>query len=133
MKPGVPMRARYRHTHWIGVAHRAEDGEDIASFDINMMNNGQGWARWRNGEPSCGQDSQECVPRADGKCHITHASRLSAHDHPPAATRPTSRRSATRWFRKSERLALNEVGVLASCCSSRMTDRCAARAECSPG
>lgn len=33
--PGVPMRARYRHTHWVAV-----DGEEV--FDINAICSG-GW------------------------------------------------------------------------------------------
>lgn len=73
-KPGVPMRVRYRHTHWIGVAHRADDGDDVGIFDINMMNNGQGWGSLHNWRTILVPwILKECVPRADGKWHITHA------------------------------------------------------------
>ena len=40
MKEGVPMRARYRHTHWVGTARI---NGDRGVFDINCMNNGSGW------------------------------------------------------------------------------------------
>lgn len=69
-KPGVPMAARYRCTHWVGAARR--DGQHHV-FDINTMAVG-GWtpmAVWT------GQVVpwilKECVPRADGKWHVTHA------------------------------------------------------------
>ncbi len=70
-KPGVPMRARYRHTHWVGAA---SFGGEIGVFDINCINNGSGWIaldHWRtNLVPWL---LQECVPRASGGWHITHA------------------------------------------------------------
>lgn len=71
-KPGVPARAAYGRTHWVGVDARARD--DIGIFDINAVANGSGW---------CALDEwtdvvapwilRECVPRADGGWHITHA------------------------------------------------------------
>ena len=41
-KPGVPARAAYRHTHWIG-ATRLTDAS-IGIYDINAMANGSGWS-----------------------------------------------------------------------------------------
>lgn len=70
---GVPIRARYRHTHWIGVC-RTHDTDNIAIFDINCINNGSGWTpleAWRS--ILVPYILKECVPRASGKWHITHA------------------------------------------------------------
>jgi hypothetical protein len=68
-KPGVPLRARYRHTHWIGVRRGAVD----AVFDINAMNVGG----WISLEDWCGHLVPwllaECEPKADGWWHITHS------------------------------------------------------------
>lgn len=41
-KPGVPLRARYRHTHWIG--HQVRDGQRLV-FDINAICVG-GWVKY---------------------------------------------------------------------------------------
>ena len=70
-KPGVPMRARYRHTHWIG----AETGRSgIGVFDINCMNNGTGWCSLEDWSAVIVPHIlQVCVPRASGKWHVTHA------------------------------------------------------------
>lgn len=71
-KPGVPMRARYRHTHWVGTAHHGAGNRGI--FDINCIDNGTGWVAlkdWR--ETVVPWILNECVPRADGEWHITHA------------------------------------------------------------
>ncbi len=69
--PGVPLRARYRHTHWVAAA--SFDG-DVGVFDINCMSNGSGWTslyHWRTGlVPWL---LEQCVPRASGGWHITHA------------------------------------------------------------
>jgi hypothetical protein len=71
-KPGVPMSARYRHTHWIGAASRGPGSLGI--FDINCINNGTGWVSLKNWrEITVPWILQECVPRADGRWHITHA------------------------------------------------------------
>ena len=70
-KPGVPIRARYRHTHWVG-SRRATGGVGI--FDINCMNNGSGWVAleaWR--DIAVPWILERCVPPADGKWHITHS------------------------------------------------------------
>lgn len=67
-RPGVPMRARYRHTHWVGVLL---GGTSI--FDINAMCAG-GWIPVREW---AGQLVpwllREVEPKADGRWHITHA------------------------------------------------------------
>lgn len=71
-KPGVPMRARYRHTHWIGSCARSND--DIGVFDINALANGSGWSSlkdWR--EILVPWLLSEVAPNADGKWHLTHA------------------------------------------------------------
>jgi hypothetical protein len=69
-KLGVPMRARYRHTHWVGAARL---NDDTGIFDINCINNGCGWVSLKNWrEITVPWILQECVPRATGGWHITH-------------------------------------------------------------
>jgi hypothetical protein len=71
-KPNVPARARYRHTHWVGVNGR--DRRNIGIFDVNALGNGSGWchvADWKS--VIVPWILKECVPKADGKWHITHA------------------------------------------------------------
>lgn len=68
--PGVPMRVRYRHTHW--VAAMAVDGEERRIFDVNCMCVG-GWVPltewvfkvvpWL---------LKEAEPKANGFWHLTH-------------------------------------------------------------
>lgn len=68
-KPGVPIRARYRHTHWIGK--RVHEGATWV-FDINAICVG-GWipfAEWS--DQLVPWLLKECQPRADGKWHPTH-------------------------------------------------------------
>lgn len=47
-EPGVPMRARYRYTHWVGTSLNAAGERGV--FDVNALSNGSGWcalADWR--------------------------------------------------------------------------------------
>lgn len=70
-EPGVPMRARYRHTHWVG---HAQGRHSRGVFDINMINNGTGWASfedWQN--YLVPWLLQQVSPGNTGKWHITHA------------------------------------------------------------
>lgn len=76
-QPGVPIAARYRHTHWIGTCRadqaRRTDIAPLGVFDINAMAVG-GWisfASWRNRLVPWLLD--RCVPRASGGWHVTHA------------------------------------------------------------
>ena len=69
--PGVPMRARYRYTHWVG-ANRA-DLRNIGIFDINCMNNGTGWCALKDWAEVIAPHLIAQYPRASGKWHITHA------------------------------------------------------------
>lgn len=72
-KPGVPMRARYRYTHWVG-AQWSETQRDYGIFDINCIGNGNGWAALADWSKTVVPDIlKECVPRADGGWHITHS------------------------------------------------------------
>lgn len=69
--PGVPMRVRYRYTHWIGAA--ISDG-DVGVFDINCVNNGSGWLPLSEWETILVPWLlKELYPMASGKWHITHA------------------------------------------------------------
>lgn len=76
-KPGVPIRARYRHTHWIGVQNRGgifpqEPGATAGIFDINAMNSG-GWIAYSDWATTLVPWLlSECVPKADGHWHFTH-------------------------------------------------------------
>jgi hypothetical protein len=69
--PGVPMRARYRHTHWVGAMHR---GDEIGIFDVNALSNGTGWVVLEDWSAHVVPwILQECVPRSNGQWSITHA------------------------------------------------------------
>lgn len=71
-KPGVPARAAYRHTHWVGAA--IDPARGVGIFDINAIGNGSGWlslADWS--AILVPWLLEECVPRADGGWFITHA------------------------------------------------------------
>lgn len=72
-KPGVPIKARYRHTHW--VASQRTDLEHWV-FDINAVCVG-GWIPYTEwAEQLVPWLIRECVPRADGRWHTTHRLRL---------------------------------------------------------
>jgi hypothetical protein len=65
-RPNVPMRVRYRQTHWIAVA-----GNEV--FDVNAMCVG-GWlpfAEWA--EQLVPWLIKECCPQGDGNWWPTHA------------------------------------------------------------
>lgn len=70
-RPGVPMAARYRHTHWVGSCWHPGRGQGV--FDINCMNNGSGWAALADWEGVIVPALTAEIRRADGKWHITHA------------------------------------------------------------
>jgi hypothetical protein len=74
-KPRVPIRARYRHTHWIGAAKAPLD--DVGIFDINCINNGSGWVALADWEAIVVPHIlATCVPRASGAWHQTHVLEL---------------------------------------------------------
>lgn len=69
--PGVPMRARYRHTHWIAVRMDGDSGRREA-FDINALCVG-GWLpfyEWAN--ELVPWLIRECVPKGNGEWWPTH-------------------------------------------------------------
>jgi hypothetical protein len=69
-RPGVPMRARYRHTHWVAAIISKQNG--LGVFDINAMNSG-GWIAFSDWNAILVPwIIENLVPKADGKWHITH-------------------------------------------------------------
>ena len=79
MGKGVPVSARYRHTHWIGSAVHSK-GRGV--FDVNCMNNGSGWVSLEEWSISVvpwllGQ----CELQADGIWSVTHGVETGESDH----------------------------------------------------
>jgi hypothetical protein len=70
-KPSVPMRARYRFTHWVGACVPTEG--NVGIFDINAIANGSGWTSLADWTGIIVPALTAQYPRADGKWHITHA------------------------------------------------------------
>lgn len=67
-KEGVPMRARYRQTHWIACAKgRLVDGV----FDVNALESG-GWIAWTDWRDVIVPHITTNTPRADGTWWVTH-------------------------------------------------------------
>lgn len=74
--PGVPVRARYRHTHWIAACRHPVRG--IGVFDINALGNGTGWCALEDWSGILVPWLlEQCVPRANGGWHVTHAIEVS--------------------------------------------------------
>lgn len=70
-KPGVPARAAYRYTHWVGAMLGTHE---VGIFDINMLSNGTGWASLTDWSGILVPWLlKEAAPRADGGWFITHA------------------------------------------------------------
>ena len=68
MNPGVPIRARYRHTHWIATRLV---GDEVYAFDINGAC--VGWmllAEWT--DQLAPWLMREVVPKGDGTWTLTH-------------------------------------------------------------
>jgi hypothetical protein len=102
--PGVPIKARYRHTHWVGAISHASDWttpgwEEPRIFDINCMCVG-GWvpeSEWTTSVVPW--LLKECVPRANGRWHLTHVveveRRLRESTEPSRSTAALSDTSTT--------------------------------------
>jgi hypothetical protein len=72
--PGVPTRARYRRTHWIGASLRG----GVGVFDVNCLNNGSGWASLYDWSSVVVPHILECChPTANGAWHQTHVLELA--------------------------------------------------------
>lgn len=82
--PGVPPRAAYRHTHWVGSA--IDPARGVGVFDINALGNGSGWSSLEDWSGLLVPWLlEECEPRADGGWFITHAVEVSlgGQNRPP--------------------------------------------------
>ncbi len=69
-EPGVPVRARYRYTHWVAGWDADERGYGV--FDVNCMNNGNGWVARPEWERVIVRAITEQYKRATGRWHVTH-------------------------------------------------------------
>jgi hypothetical protein len=67
-KPGVPMRARYRQTHWVAVCKGASS---VGIFDVNCLNSG-GWVGFEDWKSVVLPEILATYPRADGTWWVTH-------------------------------------------------------------
>lgn len=74
-KPGVPMSARYRQTHWVAIA-------DKEVFDINAV----AFGGWLYAQEWQGQLVpwliKECCPRGDGTWWPTHVIEIESTSQP---------------------------------------------------
>lgn len=68
--PGVPIRARYRYTHWVG-AWTGRNGSGV--FDINALGNGTAWCAQKYWMEVIVPHITSTIPRADGKWWLTHS------------------------------------------------------------
>ncbi|MGE0768286.1 MAG: hypothetical protein AB7L90_17660 [Hyphomicrobiaceae bacterium] len=89
-KPGVPMRVRYRHTHWVGSWQTVERGHGV--FDVNALGNGSGWARFEHWRDVMVPYITSHIPRADGLWHVTHGIEIEIEPGrvSTSATRPAA-------------------------------------------
>lgn len=70
--PGVPMRARYRYTHWVGAATDQQRG--VGVFDVNVLANGSGWCSLADWSAHVAPElAKGHGRRATGGWYITHA------------------------------------------------------------
>lgn len=83
-EPGVPMRVRYRHTHWIGLKNPLHASmldqihRDAGVFDVNAMNSG-GWIAYHDWvETLVPWLLAECEPKANGRFSFTHYIQVEA-------------------------------------------------------
>ena len=80
-QPGVPVRAAYRHTHWIGATVDPDKG--VGVFDINAIGNGSGWCALEEWAGTLVPWLlEECVPRANGGWYLTHVVEVAPPAHP---------------------------------------------------
>lgn len=77
MKPGVPMAARYRQTHWVG-SWRAPLTGALAIFDVNAVNSG-GWCNLEPWERILVPHLTGHIAGADGTWSMTHAVELETN------------------------------------------------------
>ncbi len=74
--PGANPKWAYRQTHWVGAAFRPGHlgPPSVGVWDVNALGNGTGWCSLKDwSETLVPHILKECVPRASGGWHITHA------------------------------------------------------------
>jgi hypothetical protein len=64
-KPGVPLAAAYKHTHWVGSL--VENDTTPWIFDVNS-----GWTTYGTWRDMTMPDLTSDIKRATGKWHVTH-------------------------------------------------------------
>lgn len=70
MRPGVPIGARYRQTHWIATAVKSDGTRGV--FDVNTGF----WCPYDKWETQVVPFITTQIPRADGKWSVTHGIEL---------------------------------------------------------
>jgi len=75
MDEGVPIRVRYRQTHWVGVFQ--ESANNIGIFDINSLNNGTGWISFEDWKYDLVPFITKGIKKANGEWSVTHGIEVS--------------------------------------------------------
>lgn len=83
--PGVPARARYRYTHWVGTC-RGDD--DTGIFDVNAMNGATGWVSEADWAETIAPWIIKEVRRANGRWHLTHLIEVLSGPSPSGPLQP---------------------------------------------
>jgi hypothetical protein len=105
--PGVPIRVRYRHTHWIAVDSTIE-GEEPNVFDVNCMCVG-GWVPLSEWTASVVPWLlKQCEPKASGAWHLTHVIEVDAPADARKKQRGTGGRSVITRPRAAEKSKLTK-------------------------
>jgi hypothetical protein len=85
---GVPIRARYRHTHWIASCIRHGRAGSHGVFDVNCVNSG-GWVHFADWAVVVVPHLLKCCePRASGHWWLTHCLEIDPETLPASVLAP---------------------------------------------
>lgn len=85
-RPGVPIRVRYRHSHWIAVRRYGADPRETMVFDINGIK--EGWITWEVWRSQLVPWLlEQCEPQSDGSWWPTHSIEIT---QPSAISAPSA-------------------------------------------
>ena len=118
-RPGVPMAARYRYTHWVGVD--AHNNKDVGIWDINCLHNGSGWVSLKDwSEITVPYLLKYSYPKATGGWHLTHSIEIILPLCNKVGVAP-SQEKTREWYEENDPQALVDSINAANCCNPAIT------------